>query len=280
MRLLGFKSAAVFGAILLATSASAQSPWDTTTVDDKVLIRFNAIVAGLTIDEASSQDKLYLRTLWDSLVREEQGDKVFLTPSDVFACGTSSVTYYGHSYSTVEINSMCWFAENLRTSKYTNGDDIATGLDNSTWATTTSGAVTVYDEGGANEASNLSQRGRLYNNYAAADARGICPSGWHVPSRDEFTALRTFLGAEDGKKMKSSVNDVPDWDGTNESGFSAFPAGYRNTGGIFAQEDRTAFWTTSTWDVVLQPGNDAAQEFQPGVNYGLSVRCLKDSEDN
>jgi uncharacterized protein (TIGR02145 family) len=257
----------------------ATTPWDTTSVGDKVLIRFSAEVAGLDIDTTSFDDKTYIRALWDSLAREESGNKVYFKPELApFECGSSSVNYNGHDYSTVLIGTQCWFAENLRTSKYANGDDIETKPDNSDWSSTTDGATTVYDAGGANEATNLQERGRLYNNYAATDARGLCPTGWHVPSKAEFESLSSSLTPDPGKKLKASETDVPDWDGDNTSGFSAIPAGYRFPNGTFNSEDRTAFWTSGPDDLVLQPGNDNTQMFQPGSSYGLSVRCLKDSD--
>jgi uncharacterized protein (TIGR02145 family) len=261
-------------------SAAAQSPWDTASVDNKVFIRFNAIVAGNTIDESSAGDKTYFQTLWDSLSEEIAADgKIYLKPVEAFNCGTSRVTYQGYAYETVLIGSQCWFAENLRAQNYTNGDPIDTHSVNSNWTSTTSGAVTVYDEGGANEQDNLAERGRLYNFYAASDARGICPSGWHVPTDAEFSSLSTFLGNKDGQKLKASAVDVPGWDGTNETGFSAIPAGYRFPNGSFNNEDRTAFWTSAPadgWDRVLKPGNNEMQRFQPDKTYGLSVRCLQD----
>ena len=85
----------------------------------------------------------------------------------------------------------------------------------------------------ANDASNLTDYGRLYNWFAVDDARGLCPSGWHVPTDVEYTTLTDGLGGTSvaGGKMKSSPEDSPAWNGTNTSGFSGLAGGYRTTMG-------------------------------------------------
>jgi uncharacterized protein (TIGR02145 family) len=148
------------------------------------------------------------------------GDTITFTTSAPagFTCGTSTVTYDGHAYTTVLIGSQCWFKENLRNDNYNDGSPIPGNLDNSTWMYTTSGAQTVYDEGGSNEAMNLATYGRLYNWYAVTNAAGLCPTGWHVPTDAEWTALESHLG---GASVAADVlkGANPTWDGTNSSGF-------------------------------------------------------------
>jgi uncharacterized protein (TIGR02145 family) len=103
----------------------------------------------------------------------------------------------------------------------------------------TSGAQAVYGE----KESNLLQYGRLYNGYAVDDPRGLCPSGWHVPSDAEWTALTDALGGGKvaGKKMKSTA-----WDGTNSSGFSALPGGARDGSlGYFYDDGYYGYWWSS-----------------------------------
>ena len=83
-----------------------------------------------------------------------------------------------------------------RTEHYANGDAIPGELSDGEWSSTTSGAMTVFGEGTStvssgsdDEVSNLADYGRLYNWYAVDDARGLCPSGWHVPTDEEYTTL-------------------------------------------------------------------------------------------
>ncbi|MDA0729973.1 MAG: FISUMP domain-containing protein, partial [Bacteroidetes bacterium] len=93
--------------------------------------------------------------------------------SPSWSCG-EAITYAGVGYSTVQIGDQCWFAENLRTTTYLNGDAIPQNLSGADWSSTLSGAMAFYVNGPA--------YGGLYNWYAVADARGLCPSGWHVPT--------------------------------------------------------------------------------------------------
>lgn len=142
-----------------------------------------------------------------------------------WTCG-DPVNYHGYDYSTVLIGEQCWFAENLRTEHYANGDVIPGDLSDSEWETAASGALAVYGEGtsdclhgNCDEVQNLEDYGRLYNWHAVDDSRGLCPSGWHVPTNGEWTLLTDFLGGASiaGAAMKSSSCDTPSWDGTNSS---------------------------------------------------------------
>ena len=145
-----------------------------------------------------------------------------------WSCGDPH-SYQGYDYSTVLIGDQCWFAENLRNENYENGDAIPSNLGESEWANTSSGAVAVYNE----DASLLEFYGRLYNWYAVDDARGLCPSGWHVPTDGEWTVLTDHLGGESvaGGQMKTTYGWVAG-NGTNSSGFSGLPGGYRNDNGL------------------------------------------------
>jgi hypothetical protein len=103
----------------------------------------------------------------------------------------AGVTYNGYTYSSVVLgNGQEWMSENLRTANYRNGDPIPTGLDNSTWGSTTAGAYAIYNNDNANEAIY----GKLYNWYAVSDSRNVCPTGWHEPTDAEWTVLTDYLG--------------------------------------------------------------------------------------
>jgi uncharacterized protein (TIGR02145 family) len=217
-------------------------------------------------------------------------------------CG-DPLSYQGYDYATVLIGEQCWFAENLRAEHYANGDAIPGQLKDSQWKSTTSGAVTVYGEGTStggvirpgmydgsyDEESNLSDYGRLYNWYAVDDARGLCPTGWHVPTGPEYTELTDFLGGLSiaGTQMKSSPSDDPSWSGTNTSGFSALAGGYRDYNGNFLYEGRHGyFW--SDWRLVndryyasylrLDSRFAEADRDYDLLRYGFSVRCVRDAE--
>jgi uncharacterized protein (TIGR02145 family) len=128
----------------------------------------------------------------------------------------------GNAYRTVKIGDKIWMAENLRT---------------------VVGNSFCYN----NDPANCLKYGRLYDWNSA---RTVCPKGWHLPSQDEWILLRNFLGGEAiaGGKLKSITGwNPPNTGATNESGFSALPAGYYyRPGGIFAAIGQyTWFWSST-----------------------------------
>ena len=205
-------------------------------------------------------------------------------------CGdVSAITFDGHSYDLVQIGSQCWFAENLRSDNYRNGDAIPGNLSDAQWTSTSSGAQTVYGEGtstvyngSSDEVANLATYGRLYNWYAVNDSRGLCPSGFHVPSDGEWTVLEDALGGSEvaGTALKAAS---PAWDGTNSSGFSALPGGGRTSGyGNFDDQGYYGYWWSSSpsgtnaWYRVLYSGYSSVGRYYDTTRYGFSVRCVRD----
>tara|TARA_B110000003_G_scaffold99958_1_gene102150 strand:- start:1505 stop:2404 length:900 start_codon:yes stop_codon:yes gene_type:complete len=226
-----------------------------------------------------------------------------------FPCG-DLVSYQGYDYATVLIGDRCWFAENLRSENYENGDAIPAGLSDSEWTSTTSGATAVYGEGSSacfkyspdgdacDEAWSLNEYGRLYNWYAVDDARGLCPSGWHVPTDGEWMTMEMALGmseseanstswrgTDQGTQMKTTYGWYGGGNGTNSSGFSGLPGGYRLSLGLFDDAGYGGLWWSSSPD-----GSDAWFRY---LHYnfenvlragyisqrsGLSVRCVRDAE--
>ena len=217
---------------------------------------------------------------------------------DSFVVGTASscpatvTDIDGNSYATVEIGAQCWMKENLRTEHYNDGSDILTGLDNSSWSTTTTGAFAVYDD----DSTYKEPYGLFYKWYTVEDVRGICPTGWHVPSDDEWTDMLTVLdpstcgscigstySPSSGIQIKSSATDSPAWDGSNSSGFSAPATGVRTIFGSYVNLGfDTYFWTSTEFSSSaayfrkLVTSNDATQRFSDNKRSGMSVRCLKD----
>ncbi|MDB4587661.1 fibrobacter succinogenes major paralogous domain-containing protein [bacterium] len=220
----------------------------------------------------------------------------------LFTCG-NPVSYHGYDYETVLIGEQCWFAENLRTEHYGNGDAIAGELNDEDWSSTTAGAQAVYGEGASgcngecDEIVNLDTFGRLYNWYAVDDARGLCPSGWHVPTDGEWMTLEMELGmssseanstdwrgTDQGTQMKSSPSDTPSWNGTNLSGFSALAGGWRGfSSGDFGSGGSSCYWwsaslngTSFAWIRYL--GSDDVHVYRDDLNprFGFSIRCVRD----
>ena len=98
----------------------------------------------------------------------------------------------GNSYKTVKIGNQIWMAENLKVTRYRNGDQIPTGYGGSEWRELKTGAFAVYDD----NPLNAMEHGNLYNWYAVVDERNISPKGWHVASFDEWNELIDFLEIE------------------------------------------------------------------------------------
>jgi uncharacterized protein (TIGR02145 family) len=206
---------------------------------------------------------------------------------DNSTCPCVDVTFDGYSYATVRIGGQCWFSENLRSDHYRDGAAIPGNLDNGAWSTTTDGAQYYYN----NEAGNLSEYGRLYNWYAVDDARGLCPSGWHVPSDAEYTTLTDFLGGLSvaGGKMKETGTahwGAPNLTANNSSGFTGFSSGYRHTNGSFGSLLFSGyFWSSSpssanswgnAWYRALHAGTANVGRSDTGQRTGYAVRCVED----
>jgi len=193
----------------------------------------------------------------------------------------------GNAYSTVVIGTQNWMAENLKVTKYRNGDNITNITTNSAWSSNTSGAYGVYDN---DETTYLNSYGRLYNWYAVdnSSSRYICPEGWHVPTTNEYNTLSTYLGGNSvaGGKMKETGTTY--WQSsntsvTNSSGFSARGSGLRdNTYGTYTLLNlRTWFWVANQFDSTRAyyrelATNESVTIYRTSKKYGMSVRCLED----
>ncbi len=211
-------------------------------------------------------------------------------------------TFDGYSYAAVFIGDQCWFAENLRTTVYRNGDAIPASLTDGDWSSTTSGATAVYGEGSSycenfspdidacDEAQSLAEYGRLYNWYAVDDARGLCPSGWHVPTDGEWTDLENHITSQgfsgtEGTALKTTYGWNGGGNGTDDFGFSALPGGYRfSSNGYFYFAGNYGFWWSSSpsggsaWYRNLYYYYPDIYRFNDNPRFGLSVRCLRDAE--
>ena len=243
-------------------------------------------------------DSVYLPQLDEWYVYEFGADTTFTyTCAPFFGDCGDPVSYQGYDYATVLIGEQCWFAENLRSENYENGDAIALGLSNNDWQTTTSGAVAVYGEDAGcdnyspdidacDPAQSLNEYGRLYNWYAVDDARGLCPSGWHVPTDGEWTVMTNHLGGASiaGGQMKTDYGWFNGGNGTNSSGFSGLPGGYRSLDGYFYTAGDFGFWWSSSpsgsdaWNRSLYYSSESVLRGYSNPLGGFSVRCIKDSE--
>jgi uncharacterized protein (TIGR02145 family) len=196
---------------------------------------------------------------------------------------TKIMDYDRNVYTTVTIGSQVWLSENLKTTSFLNGDPIPT-----TKLDISSEVGPVYQWAYNDDTTNVNPYGRLYTWYTVSDSRKICPTGFHVPSDDEFEFLKSFLGGEaiSGGKLKESGTAhwlTPNTGATNETGFTALPGGYRTLNGIFVSLTNSGWLWSSSIDAPLAWGqsfhNDDNIMLRGGYYKaaGVSVRCLKDN---
>jgi len=221
-------------------------------------------------------------TNYDSSAEKDDGSCVF-----IYNSGNGVMDIDGNLYETVIIGDQEWMAENLKTTRYSNGDAIPLKVDSINWINF-SDAYCVYD----NNYENINNYGNLYNGFSVSDSRGVCPTGWHVPTDSEFTTLSNYLGGENiaGGKLKSIcywVNPVSISDnshnGNNQSGFNGFPGGGRVYNTSFYGFGNTGYWWTSSVNLLnniinrqLRGESESIYSGSADKRLGLSVRCIKD----
>ncbi|MBL0339629.1 MAG: hypothetical protein IPP71_01190 [Bacteroidetes bacterium] len=209
------------------------------------------------------------------------------TPVGCTGGPTQAIDIDGNVYNVVQIGSQCWMKENLKTSKYKNGDTIeyiprSPTVDDSIWHSVTTGAYTSIDK---------NVYGLLYNWYTVADPRGLCPTGWHVADSADYKNLSVFLGGDAvaGGKLKQAGTSAagtglwtsPNTAATNISGFTGLPAGFR-AGGTGGNGGTSYFWestgggSTTAWFRNLSMNNGAFSSGAATKTVGHSVRCVKD----
>jgi uncharacterized protein (TIGR02145 family) len=189
----------------------------------------------------------------------------------------------GNVYKTIQIGTQTWMAENLKVTHYRNGTSIPNVTDSVAWYNLTTGAYCNYE----NNPNISTTYGKLYNWYAVKDSNNIAPLGWHVPSDNEWTILTDYLGGENLAGGKLKEIGITHWadsnrNATNESGFTAIPAGYHydynfEKIGIWAR-----WWSSTDYSIDFAYGRVINEYGTVSINNGgykpngYSVRCIKD----
>ena len=188
----------------------------------------------------------------------------------------------GNSYNTVVIGSQVWMAENLRTSSYKNGSKIFFASEESEWYSSQVGTYCFQ----CHEPEYDAIFGKLYNKYIAK-SQDVCPTGWHLPSSQEWNQLLDDLGGENvaGGKMKKVATDL--WistseGATNSSGFSGLPGGHyvsvgSNIGCNSSNIAYSGYWWSSNNQIYeLNASRDNVNITTALPTYGYSIRCVRD----
>ena len=260
-----------------------------------------------TINNLQSDVTYYYRAYAVNEVGVAYGaDKTFVLSSDT-SCPVTVTDYDGNVYETVQLGSQCWMRDNLKTRHFADGTEILIQTQVANNYVTPSywigGDTNVY--------------GRIYNFPAAVNCeylpdslhilvQGICPDGWHLPSRLEWQSLFSYVSSNPAYHCNGSSSRIAKslaydglWHYYNESctigndlstnnatGFSMKPAGMG--GAVVPPGTEALFWTSSA---IIIPGNDPkgytidflyfddtveeAIYSSSGV-WAMSVRCLRD----
>lgn len=262
---------AVNYAVQISTSSSFATIRDSATTKDTTY----------TAKALDSSTVYYWRVITGNRYGEiSSSANAFYTYSG-YKCGP--IVYAGKTYNTVQIGSQCWLKENLDVGVYvasTNTGSLHSDVSNN-------GIIEKYCY--ENNQANCATYGGLYDWKEAMGyvitpgTRGICPSGWHIPTYAEFQALGAAVG-NNSNALKAEGQGTGSGAGTNASGFSALLAGIRSYRGGFSDLSNYAnFWgsTANTWAYanvmgLLTNGSDIDFYRYYSTDCGFSVRCVKD----
>lgn len=200
----------------------------------------------------------------------------------------------GNDYNTIKIGSQVWMKENLKTTKYNDGEPIPLILLGTAWKNLFTEGCCWYQNDIADSRENY---GLLYN-WHTVNTKKLCPKGWHVPTDDEWhtmvqslddsASLTVFESLTAGNKLKEAGNtnwNLQSAGATNETGFTALPGGYRNVIGEFYGLGNFGTWWSST-EVPSNDGNAYTRvmdvtgmvgKSQGCKNEAYSVRCLRNN---
>lgn len=181
----------------------------------------------------------------------------------------------GNIYKTVQVGTQVWMAENLKATRFQNGDPIPVVSAAKEWNILKTPACCDLN----NNADDTKKHGRIYNWYAAADERNVCPAGWHVPDDAEWATLTNTLSGEKGSGgVLQGMADL------NKKVFPVLPEGFRGWDGEFSGigyggggwwsatscTPESAFYRNVTY-------NTAGRVRMEGLkSYGYNIRCVKD----
>jgi uncharacterized protein (TIGR02145 family) len=261
---------------------------DNKTTDGTGIGKYESSITGLT-PNTTYYARAYATNSAGTSYRNDWTFKTSVAIGDETIIFNPNLTYGtvtdidGNVYKTIKIGTQTWMAENLKTTRYTDGSNIPYITDREAWLEVLSPAYCWYN----NDPGSKNLYGALYNWYAVMTGK-LSPTGWHIPSHAEWTTLNTYLGGDDiaGGKMKETGTThwkSPNAGATNESGFTCLPGGWRQadtgTGGV---SECCNIWSSSESSLYRAWGKAISWEFELSgwqktiQRDGASVRCIKD----
>jgi uncharacterized protein (TIGR02145 family) len=239
------------------------------------------------ISNLSPETTYYVRAFASSEAGISYGNELsFTTPADLSGTVGAVTDVEGNIYKTISIGTQIWTAENLKTTKYSDGSPIPLVTDPVIWSNLTTPAYCWYDN---EEATYKNLYGALYNWYTVNTGK-LCPIGWHVPSEDEWIIIDSYLGGEEVSGIKLKEAGFEHWKqiqgsriATNESGFTSLPSGWRTVWGEYYDIGEGSFLWSSTpcglTGAAYRYHAVDCDDITSGCTTRLrggSVRCVKD----
>lgn len=268
--------------------------FDTHTEDGSEISSFTSELVGLAIET-----KYYIR----AYATNENG--TVYGSVTIFSTKGTVTDYDGNTYNTVKIGDQVWMAENLKTTHYADGTDIPHVEDGSAWDNLTAidKAYCYYDSSisngdvyGALYTWAAAMKGAVSSNINPSGVQGVCPSGWHMPSDDEWEELAEYISNDRGTYTKLGVdwNNVgihlkatSGWNdggnGTDDYDFSGLPGGLCNRFDNFFKSGINGYWWSATlydgWHAngrsLCSEDDDLTRDKHPFAT-GSSIPCIRD----
>jgi uncharacterized protein (TIGR02145 family) len=188
----------------------------------------------------------------------------------------------GNLYEGITIGSQVWLNKNLKATKFNDG----TAISNSP-STSSVPAYAYYN----NSASYKDFFGALYNGHVVDNSKNVCPSGWHIPTNNEWQVLVGYYGGQEvagGPLKLNATGDVswksPNTGATNQSGLGFVGAGLWSTTGVHTgATEYGTYWSSTAGSeantlvtYILFNTNAALMNMPSDKVIGASIRCIKD----
>jgi uncharacterized protein (TIGR02145 family) len=267
---------------------------DSYTNDGSGTGAFTSEISGLSVGI-----KYYIRAYATTENGTAYGNEVEIM--DHTGIEASVVDIDGNIYKTIGIGSQIWVAENLRVSKYSNGDYLSLPGNDMWWRMITTGCYAWFDD----DSTWQNIYGALYDWVAVSDARGLCPEGWHIPGDNDWLKMINYIDVDStqlGNVLKScrqvgsslggecNTEVHPRWDedashsGSDQFKFGALPGGFRLFDGSFPNflGSNGQWWSSEKTDggstaIAYGLNSSSSILYRDKFNkrFGFSVRCVK-----
>lgn len=212
----------------------------------------------------------------------------FLLLFFLFSCNNEETIkdFDGNIYHTTKIGNQTWMVENLKTTRFNNGDLIKNIKSNTDWKQSKESGYSIYN----NDNTLARNYGLLYNYHCLKNSRGLAPKGWRIPTEDDLEELESFINSNTKTgiflKEKGNSHWLPSIAvGNNATGFTALPGGYRDEEGFFYMMNANGYYWTTTgtfefyhWSPRMFQAFADVRRDNVFTKYGFTVKCIKEKE--